>query len=73
MPHLGKTEPVFRREGAVDKNRRNSADRRCRRSYIELRRGGQGRIRTAEGVCQWIYSPPHLTTLVPAHGATCRI
>ena len=44
-----------------------------RKSYMQLRRGGQGRIRTAEGECQWIYSPPHLATLEPAHGATCRI
>jgi hypothetical protein len=28
---------------------------------------GQGRIRTSEGLPQRVYSPPHLTTLVPAH------
>ena len=30
------------------------------------RGSGQGRIRTAEGVCQLIYSQPRLSTSVPA-------
>ena len=32
--------------------------------------GGEGRIRTTEGVCQQIYSLPRLTASVPPHGCT---
>ncbi len=42
----------------------------CNCLLLKKRNGGPGRDRTYEGVSQRIYSPPHLTTLEPTHGAT---